>query len=198
MYIQFLSSKACLLLVRQWSAERVVATEDWPISGARTQTHQYNKSGQDALWLLCYYILSSTQRCWLQMYVYCNPSGILKVQIHYIDSQVPKQKPWWRTVLLIWLPVNTAIVKVLSKCYLHLNIKQRWQQWISIPVSSLSASPSALQNLLPSLPEREAERLMCRCLRQIGTVVLSRCWCRVYVHVWLCVFECACRFGAVD
>lgn len=115
--------------------------------------------------------------------VYRRPSGILKVKLSRIDSQVPtQQQPWCRTVQLIWLPANIAMVKEVSKCDLHLHIKPRWQQRISIPALSLSA----LQNLLPSPPEQEAEpslRLMCRCRRQIGTVVLSRCWCRVYVYI---------------
>lgn len=53
--------------------------------------------------------------------VYHSPSGILKIKLSCMDFK--QQQLLCGTVQLIWLPANIAMVKVVSKCYLHLHIK---------------------------------------------------------------------------
>ena len=168
---------------------RVMAAEVWPVCGSDFQTRQtiglvvirMHCMSPLLLFIVWPSVLLSADH---------SPPGIFsKTSKTVIDAQAINQ-PWCRTVELIWQWRTLRCWKYNQKCHLRFHIKQKWQHWISIPASS----PSALQNLLPSPPEQEAEPalgLMCRCLRQIGTVVLSRCWCCVCVCVCVCFGVCA-------
>lgn len=92
---------------------------------------------------------------------------------------------------------DSAMVTEASNLRLH--VQPRWLRCISIPASSLSALQNLVLPLPPSLPGQEAEpslRLMCWCLRQIGTVVPSVEVLMLCLCVWMTV--CVFTVGAVD